>query len=62
MRVDTTSLVGRREIAAMMGVTVQAVQRWRLRGQFLEPLVVVSDMPLWRRQDVEAWARKTGRA
>jgi len=57
MRVDTEQLVGRQEIAAMMGVSVQAVKRWRLRGQFIEPLVVVSDTPIWRRRDVERWAK-----
>jgi len=55
MKIDVKELVGRQEIAAMLGVEVDTVKRWRLRGLMPEPLVVVSDMPMWRRRDIERW-------
>jgi hypothetical protein len=55
MKVEVRDLIGRQEIATMLGVEVDTVKRWRLRGLMPEPLVVVSDMPLWHRRDIERW-------
>jgi len=57
MKVEIEDLVGRREIAEMLGVEVDTVKRWRLRELLPEPLAVISGTALWRRSDIEAWAR-----
>ena len=50
MRVELDHLVGRLEIAEMLGVEVDTVKHWRLRGLLPEPLAVISDTHLWKRQ------------
>jgi hypothetical protein len=54
--------VGTIEIAERLGVTRDAVNQWRRRGiGFPEPRWNVGGRPAWEWEDVEAWARKTGR-
>jgi prophage regulatory protein len=54
-------LVGVTEIGDLLGVSRQrAAQLSRLEG-FPEPAAVLSAGRIWRRIDVEAWARATGR-
>ena len=58
MRVELESLVGRREIAEMLGIEVDTVKRYRLQGEMPEPLAEISGTHLWRRSDIERWAAK----
>jgi hypothetical protein len=65
MRVETADLLDATEVAALLGLAHrQAVSTYRLRyDDFPEPVVVKNSgtCTLWRRQDVEGWARRTGR-
>lgn len=54
-------LVGTAEIAAMLGVSQQRVHQLKQRPDFPEPLAVLTGITIWRREDVEEWARRTGR-
>lgn len=55
--------VGVVEIAARLGVTRRAIDKWRQRGLgFPAPAWTVGGRPAWRWSDVETWARDTGRA
>ncbi len=54
-------LVGTAEIAAMIGVTQQRVHQLKRQPDFPEPLAVLTGITIWRRADVEEWARRTGR-
>jgi hypothetical protein len=54
--------VGTIEIAERLGVTRDAVNQWRKRDLgFPEPHWNVGGRPAWEWEDVEAWARGTGR-
>jgi predicted DNA-binding transcriptional regulator AlpA len=54
-------LVGVNEIGDLLGVSRQrADQLSRLEG-FPEPIGTIAAGRIWRRADVEAWARATGR-
>lgn len=54
--------VGVVEIADRLGVTRKAVDAWRMRDLgFPEPRWTVGGRPAWEWEDVEAWARETGR-
>jgi len=55
-------LVGAAEIGRMLGVSRQRVQQLIKRGDFPEPDVVLEMGKVWKRADVEAWAREHGRA
>lgn len=50
------------DIAAMYGVTRQAVDLWTRQPGFPEPLDVVKAGRIWRTTDVVAWAEARGRA
>ena len=58
-RVD--HLVSRVEIAELLGVSQQRVHQLLTRPDFPEPVVVLAIGSIWRREDVEEWARRTGR-
>ena len=58
---DVAQLVGPKEVAAMLQVGPNTINVWRSRGILLEPFVTISDMPIWRREDVKDWAHLTGR-
>ena len=48
------------EIAEMLGVARRTVQRYMERYDFPEPLgILPGGRRVWRRTDVEAWARET---
>jgi hypothetical protein len=54
--------VGTKQIAERLAVTRKAVDAWRMRGLgFPEPRWTVGSSPAWEWDDVEAWARETGR-
>ena len=57
------ALVTRQQIAALLGVTVYAVDKWRKRGGgFPQVVTVFGQSPVWREAEVIAWAEATGRA
>lgn len=59
MKID---LVGRKEAAQVLGVSVQRVaQLMAEHADFPEPVAQLSAGTIWLRKDVEAWARKHGR-
>ena len=61
--VDIDDLVGTKEIAERIGVSQhQVVHQWRRRyPDFPAPLKKVSSAFVWDWNEVEAWARRTGR-
>lgn len=64
MKVDTDDLINSTEVAEIIGLnraTNVSVIRSR-HADFPAPIVEKGRCTLWRRQDVEAWARETGRA
>lgn len=50
-------LVGAAEVADILGVTRQQVNRLSRREDFPEPVVVVKAGKIWKRRDIERWAR-----
>jgi predicted DNA-binding transcriptional regulator AlpA len=54
-------LVGSAEIGTMLGVGRQRVQQLISRADFPQPEVTLAMGKVWKRTDVEAWARKHGR-
>lgn len=65
MRVEHTELIDAGEVAELLGLARrQAVSTYRTRySDFPEPLIEKNSgkCALWRRGDVEAWAKATGR-
>lgn len=55
-------LVGSAEIGRMLGVGRQRVQQLIGREGFPAPEVVLDMGKVWKRADVEAWARENGRS
>ena len=53
--------VGIPEIAQRLGVKRPTVDIWRTRGLLPEPRWTVGGRPAWAWNDVEAWARASGR-
>lgn len=61
-RTERLDLVGVLDIAERAGVTRDAVQKWRNRyPDFPAIEATISDYPVWRWDEVEAWLRATGR-
>ena len=56
-----TDLVGVAEIADMLGVTRQRVHQLMQAPDFPNPVAELSAGRIWNRDEVEAWARSTGR-
>jgi predicted DNA-binding transcriptional regulator AlpA len=57
-----TELVGVAEIARMLGVSRQRVdQMARSDPEFPAPVAELTAGRIWRLQDIERWARSTGR-
>lgn len=54
-------LVGVAEIAALLGVSRQRVHQLTKLDGFPEPEVVLTAGTVWKRDDVERWAKATGR-
>lgn len=52
-------LVSASDIATMLGVALISAQRYTLRDEFPEPLGQAAGGRVWRRQDVEKWAKRT---
>ena len=47
------------EIATMLNVPKRTAQRWIERPDFPAPIAALAVGRIWRRADVEAWAKKT---
>ena len=58
---DVHHLVGSAEIGRMLSVSRQRVQQLIVRSDFPKPEVVLDMGKVWKRSEVEAWARGTGR-
>lgn len=54
-------LVGSAEIGRMLGVNRQRVQQLVKRDDFPAPEAELAMGKVWKREDVEAWARSHGR-
>jgi prophage regulatory protein len=54
-------LVGVAEIAELLGVTTQRVDQLARTDEFPAPVAVISAGRIWKRTDVEKWARARGR-
>lgn len=55
-------LVGVQEIAKLLGVTRQRVDRiTRTHKDFPTPVAELASGRVWKRADIEAWAKRTGR-
>ncbi len=54
-------LVGLSEIAQMLGLTRQRVDQLARLPDFPEPDAVLTAGRIWKREDIETWARETGR-
>jgi predicted DNA-binding transcriptional regulator AlpA len=54
-------LVGVTEIGDLLGVSRQRADQLTHAEGFPETVAVLSAGRIWRRADVEAWARETGR-
>jgi prophage regulatory protein len=58
---DVDHLVGLTEIAALLGVSRQYADRLARQDGFPAPEAVITAGRIWKREDIEAWARQTGR-
>ncbi len=63
VKVELEDLLNASEVAEVLGLSHrQAVATYRGRyDDFPQPVMSKGTCVLWRRQDVEAWARETGR-
>ena len=61
LRSALVELVGTAEIAELLGVSRQRVHQLVSKPDFPRPLAVLAAGMIWRREDVEEWARRTGR-
>jgi predicted DNA-binding transcriptional regulator AlpA len=53
-----TDLAGLAEVAEMLGTSRRHAIRWTQREDFPEPLAKLAATPVWRTDDVKAWAKK----
>ena len=51
-------LVGVAEVAAMLNISRTQANRWTRRPDFPEPLARLRATPVWRANDVKAWAKQ----
>jgi prophage regulatory protein len=58
LRMTSNDRVGLAEIAAMLGVTKNTALRYARRGDFPVPVEQLASGRVWRRRDVEIWAKK----
>ncbi len=61
-KVDPEDIVGASEIAERLGVSSSVVHDWQRRyDEFPSPVIRLRMGLLWLWNDVETWARSTGR-
>jgi excisionase family DNA binding protein len=53
-------LIGKKEIATTLGVSVRLLERLISGGRFPAPDVVFSRLPRWRRETVREWIERGG--
>jgi chromosome partitioning protein len=54
-------LVGTAEVAEMLGITKQTLSNWRTRNaEFPSSVAELRSGPVWRREDIVAWAASAG--
>ncbi len=58
---ETMDLVGLTEIAEMLGVSPQRVDQLAATESFPKPVAELAAGRVWKRADVERWAKATGR-
>jgi predicted DNA-binding transcriptional regulator AlpA len=51
-------LVGLAEVAAMLNTSRTQANRWTRREDFPEPIARLRATPVWRADDVKAWAKQ----
>ena len=63
-KLDADDLVGAAEIAERLGLAqIQTVHTWRRRyDDFPEPVAQLKQALIWSWDDVDRWARRTGRS
>jgi predicted DNA-binding transcriptional regulator AlpA len=54
-------LASRGELAEMLGISRQRTRTLSQRSDFPTPIAVMRRGPVWRVEDLEAWAAKVGR-
>lgn len=59
MRLD---LMGTTEIAELLGVSRQRADQLSRTDGFPEPVAEIAAGRIWLREEVEVWARRTGRS
>lgn len=58
---NTEIPLGQVEVAALLGVEVETVKKWRHRNLLPAAVGEVNGLPVWRRHHIIAWADSTGR-
>ena len=51
-------LAGITEIAEMLGASPRTVRNWVQRPDFPKPIETLATGRIWRRREVESWAKK----
>jgi len=54
-------LMGIAEIAELLGVSRTRIHQLRSEGALPQPCETLAMGPVWLREDIERWARETGR-
>jgi predicted DNA-binding transcriptional regulator AlpA len=55
---EPDDLVGLAEVAAMLNTSRTQANRWTRREDFPEPIARLRATPVWRADDVKAWAKE----
>lgn len=55
-----SELCGVQEIAVLLEVKIDTVQKWRTRGHLPAPRQIVSGVPIWDVATIKKWAAKEG--
>jgi predicted DNA-binding transcriptional regulator AlpA len=55
---EVPPLVGLAEAADVVGLTKRRIQQLQAEGQFPEPVTRLRATPVWRRDDLVAWAAR----
>jgi predicted DNA-binding transcriptional regulator AlpA len=58
---DSEDLMGLTEIAELLGLSRQRTDQLARQVGFPVPVATLQAGRIWKREDIEAWARETGR-
>jgi DNA-binding transcriptional MerR regulator len=61
VKIDPADLVDPHDIAERLGVQLPTVHRWQARKLLPEPLRRFGGVPVWSWDQIEKWAKETGR-